>query len=135
MIQRAILFVVLCTGVARAQDEELFRKLKTLPDVAEVRDPTNIILAPKNEDLTFNPATMYNVYTWLRDHGNNIIYIYGETDLWGATAMELSGKTNAVKIVKPGGSHRTRIGNLPPEQQNIVYSALEEWLGIKIGRH
>ena len=99
-----------------------------------VRDPTNIILAPKNTDLAFNPATMYNIYTWLRDHGNNIIYIYGETDLWGATAMELSGKTNAIKIVKPGGSHRTRIGNLPPEQQHIVYSALEEWLGIRITR-
>jgi hypothetical protein len=77
---------------------------------------------------------MYSVYTWLRDHGNNIIYIYGEKDLWGATAMELSGKTNAIKIVKPGGSHRTRIRTLPPEQQNSVYSALEEWLGIRIGR-
>ncbi len=97
-----------------------------------VKDPTNVILAPKNADLTFNPSLMYNVYTWLRDHGNNIIYIYGETDLWGATAMELSGKTNAVKVVKPGGSHRTRIATLPPDQQKTVYSALEEWLGVKI---
>jgi hypothetical protein len=77
---------------------------------------------------------MYNIYTSLRDHGNNIIYLYGETDLWGATAIELSGRTNAIKIVKPGGSHRTRIGNLPPGEQNIVYSALEEWLGVKISR-
>jgi hypothetical protein len=77
---------------------------------------------------------MYNIYTWLRDHGNNIIYIYGETDLWGATAIELSGRTNAIKIVKPGGSHRTRIGNLPPGELNRVYSALEEWLGVKISR-
>ena len=99
-----------------------------------VKNPTNAILAPQNTDLTFNPALMYNVYTWLRDHGNNIVYIYGETDLWGATAMELSGKTNAVRVVKPGGSHRTRIGNLPPEQQKIVYAALEEWLGVTIGR-
>jgi hypothetical protein len=99
-----------------------------------VKDPTNIILAPKNADLSFNPATMYNIYTWLRDHGNNIIYIYGETDLWGATAIELSGRTNAIKIVKPGGSHRTRIGNLPPGELNRVYSALEEWLGVKISR-
>jgi hypothetical protein len=99
-----------------------------------VKNPTNIILAPKNTDLTFNPETMYKVYTWLRDHGNNIIYLYGETDLWGATAMELSGKTNAVKIVKAGGSHRTRIRNLPPEQQEIVYDALEQWLDVSIAR-
>ena len=102
--------------------------------LSAVQNPTNAILAPKDADLSFNPATMYNVYTWLRDHGNNIIYIYGETDLWGATAMELSGKTNAIKIVKPGGSHRTKIGDLPPEQAKTVYAALEEWLGLRIAR-
>ena len=97
-------------------------------------NPTNIILAPKNTELRFNPNTMHDVYTWLRDYGNNVVYIYGETDLWGATAMELSGKTNAIKIVKKGGSHGTRIGNLPPAQKDLVYSALEEWLGVKIER-
>jgi hypothetical protein len=102
------------------------------PYLTALKDPTNRILAPKNTELRFNPNVMYNVYTWLRDHGNNILYLYGETDLWGATAMELSGKTNAVKIVKPGGSHTTRIANLPPEQKAIVYSTLEHWLGVSI---
>jgi hypothetical protein len=99
-----------------------------------IKDPTNIILAPRNTQLQFNPNVMYNVYTFLRDHGENIIYLYGETDLWSATAMELSGKTNAIKIVKKGGSHRTRIGNVDPEQKELVYSTLEGWLGVKIDR-
>jgi hypothetical protein len=99
-----------------------------------VKDPTNMILAPKNVDLTFHPETMYRVYSWLRDHGSNIIYIYGETDLWSATAMELSGKTNAIKIVNKAGSHRSRIRDLAPDQREVVYSALEEWLGVKIQR-
>jgi hypothetical protein len=97
-----------------------------------ITDPTNRILAPRGVEVKFNPDVMYNVYTYLRDKGSNIIYIYGETDLWSATAMELSGKTNAVKIVKPGGSHRTRIGNLPPEQRKLVYQRLEEWLGVTL---
>ena len=104
------------------------------PYLTAIKNPTNIILAPKNTDLTFNPSVMYNVYGWLRDHGNNIIYIYGETDLWGATAMELSGKTNALKIVKKGGSHTTRISNLPADQKELVYSTLENWLGVTISR-
>jgi hypothetical protein len=99
-----------------------------------LKDPSNIILAPRNVELKFNPTVMYNVYSWLRDHGNNILYIYGESDLWGSTAMELSSKTNAVKIVKPGGSHTTRIANLPASQQGTVYSTLEQWLGISIPR-
>ena len=99
-----------------------------------MKDPTNKILAPKNTELRFNPNVMYNVYNWLRDHGTNILYIYGETDLWGATAIELSGKTNAVKIVKPAGSHTTRIANLPSWQKEIVYSTLEQWLGLTLAR-
>ncbi len=91
-------------------------------------NPTNIILAPQNIELKFNPATMYNVYTWLRDQGSNIIYIYGEKDLWSATAMELSGKTNAIKMVQKGGSHRVRIRDLSPDQKAGIYSALGEWL-------
>ncbi len=102
--------------------------------LTELKNPTNIILAPRNVDLKFDPSVMYNVYTWLRDYGNNILYIYGETDLWGATAMELSGKTNAVKVVKKGGSHTTRIRNLPPDQQQLVYTTLENWLGVKVDR-
>jgi hypothetical protein len=95
-----------------------------------VKDPTNIILAPKHTDLTFHPETMYRVYTWLRDHGSNIIYIYGGNDLWGATAMELSGKTNALKFVKEGGSHRTRIKDLSPGQRDLLLRTLKGWLGL-----
>jgi len=95
-----------------------------------VRNPTNIILAPQNVELKFNPMVMYNVYTWLRDHGSNIIYIYGEKDLWSATAMQLSGKTNALKLVNKGGSHRTRIRDLTQEQQAAIYEALKEWLNL-----
>ncbi len=95
-----------------------------------VTNPTNIILAPRNVELKFNPSVMYSVYTWLRDHGSNIIYIYGEKDLWSATAMELSGKTNALKLVHKGGSHGVRIRDLSPEQQKVLYSALSQWLSL-----
>ena len=104
------------------------------PYLKVLKDPTNIILAPRNTELRFNPNVMYDVYTWLRDHGNKILYIYGEDDLWNATAMVLSGKTNAVKIVKPGGSHTTRIANLPPDQKELVYATLQQWLGVGIRR-
>jgi hypothetical protein len=97
-----------------------------------VRNPTNSILAPQNVELRFNPNVMYNVYTWLRDHGSNIIYIYGEKDLWSATAMELSGKTNALKMVNKGGSHRTKIRDLTQEQRAAILNALKEWLGVTV---
>lgn len=58
-------------------------------------------------------------------------FIYGVWDPWSSTAFEVYNP-NQVKVVKPGGSHSTRIGNLPPEQQKLVKEKLEEWLGISI---
>jgi hypothetical protein len=98
-----------------------------------VTNPTNNILAPRNVELKFDPTVMNNVYTWLRDYGSNIIYIYGEKDLWSATAMELSGKTNALKMVQKDGCHRARIKDLSSEQKSAISSALMQWLNLTPG--
>ncbi|MDZ7288672.1 MAG: S28 family serine protease [candidate division KSB1 bacterium] len=99
-----------------------------------IKDPTNKIFVPKDARVEYHPETMQNLYVWLRDHGDNIIYIYGENDAWSASAVQLAGRTNAVKIVKKGGTHGTRIRNLPEEQRQLVYSTLENWLGIQLER-
>lgn len=89
---------------------------------------------PKKFDLKFDPAPMNDINEWLKDSGNNIIYIYGECDAWSSTAVEPGNGTNALKIVKPGGTHRTRISNLPDDQKEQVLDSLGNWLGIKINQ-
>ena len=100
-----------------------------------VRVPTNSILAPKNAPLTFDCTTLQTILPWLQTQGANIIYIYGGNDPWTASAVEPYGTTNALKIVKPGGSHTTRISNLPPDQRERVLSTMEQWLGIRSPVH
>lgn len=39
-------------------------------------------------------------------------------------------KNTILKIVKPEGSHLTRINNLPLKQQQQVKEKMESWLGI-----
>jgi hypothetical protein len=67
----------------------------------------------------------------MKNTGEEILFIYGEWDPWSATAFEVYSPKQ-VKVVKPGGSHSTRIGNLPPEQQKLVIDKLEKWLEICI---
>ena len=59
------------------------------------------------------------------------LYIYGGIDPWTAGAIELTGQTNALKIIHEGGDHRVKIADL--DDPEIVYSTLEQWLGISIG--
>jgi len=102
--------------------------------VKVVKAPNFNFYAPPNEPLPYNPFTMQDVHYWLQDYGNNILYIYGEIDAWSACAVELTGRTNAVKMVKKGGAHTTRIKSFEGEELAKIYSTLEKWLDVKIKR-
>jgi hypothetical protein len=58
------------------------------------------------------------------------IHVYGEKDLWSATAMELSGRTNAFTMVHTGGCHRAWIRDLSPEQKATIAAAPQQWLNL-----
>jgi predicted enzyme related to lactoylglutathione lyase len=83
---------------------------------------------PEGEDVVFEPELMQRVDFALRHKANNMIFIYGENDPWSSTAVEPAYHTNSFKIVKKGGSHRTRIGNLPEDQRKQVLDSLNSWL-------
>jgi len=61
-----------------------------------------------------------------------MIYIYGESDPWGATAAEIKKGSGSLKVVKAGGTHGTNISSLSKKQKEEVISTLEKWLDMKI---
>ena len=65
---------------------------------------------------------------YLSTGAENFIYIYGEYDTWSATAVSHTGSTNSRIFIKEGGSHRTRINNMPDEQKEEVYRTLHTFL-------
>jgi hypothetical protein len=104
-----------------------FRDLLT-----EIIEPTSKIFLPKGTDPEFNYPLMQKINTWLQKEGNNMLFIYGEVDTWSAPAVQLTGETNAIKMVKKGGSHKTRIKDFSREEKEIIYYTLENWLDIEI---
>jgi hypothetical protein len=100
----------------------------------EVKDGSNIVLVPEGAEINYNCKPIQDVNTWLQKKGNNIIYIYGGNDTWTATAVQLTGETNAIKMVKKNGSHTTRIASFEGEEKELIYSTLEKWLNLKIER-
>jgi hypothetical protein len=82
-------------------------------------------------EFEYRPESVPDVLSWLRQHGDRIIYIYGEVDPWTAGAVELTGSADALKIVQAGADHGVRIADL--DQQALVLETLERWLGREIG--
>jgi hypothetical protein len=98
----------------------------------EVKEPTSKIFIPKGSNPVFDCCILQKVNTWTQKHGNNMIFIYGGNDTWSATAIELTGETNSIKMVKKGGSHKTRIRSFDEKDQKFIINKLEEWLNYKI---
>ncbi|MCP4221164.1 MAG: hypothetical protein GY765_41425, partial [bacterium] len=90
------------------------------------------LLAPIDVTMNYDPQPMQDILNWLRNHGNNIIYIYGGHDPYTVAAVELTGTTNALKIIQPDADHGVRIQDLNEKQ--LVYDTLEEWLGVTVNR-
>jgi hypothetical protein len=89
------------------------------------------IFLPAGLKIKYNKTTAKQVKKFMKNTGEEMLFIYGEWDPWSATAFEVYNP-NQIKVVKPGGNHSTRIGNLPPEQKKLVKEKLEEWLETEV---
>jgi hypothetical protein len=102
--------------------------------LSEIKEPTSKIFLPENLRPVFDCCSMQKINSWIQKHGNNMIFIYGEIDTWSATAVELTGETNSIKMIKKNGNHRTRIRSFEGRELETIYNTLENWTGISIKR-
>ena len=90
--------------------------------------------APEGTEPVFDPEVMKDIHQWITTQGNNMIFIYGGVDPWSASAVQLTGRTNALKMVKKGGDHTTRIKDFEGEEKDLILDALQAWLDVDIER-
>ncbi len=83
---------------------------------------------PPGINVKYNPESHRKIDCFIRHNADNMIFIVGGNDPWGSTSAELSYDTNSIKIVKKGGSHKTRIINLPENQKKLVIHKIKEWM-------
>jgi hypothetical protein len=93
-----------------------------------VDNPTFTFTIPDNIAYSFNEKLSRDIQEYINQEAENYIFIYGENDTWSATAVNTTGVTNSKIYVKEGGSHRTRINNMPEKQKEEVYATLESFL-------
>lgn len=96
--------------------------------IQHVDIPVFTFTLPANLDITFDSAFSIDVASYLSQDAERFIYIYGEYDTWSATAVSTTGDTESKIFYKEGGSHRTRINNMPAEQKEEVYRTLDLYL-------
>lgn len=119
------------TELGQIEYENYYGNLLKKVDLNTTGNPNVEELAPKGITYNyFNSTTVPEIYSWLQNHGDHIIYIYGKNDPWSAGAIELTGAADALFFMEEGENHGARITRLV--NPSVVYNKLEEWLGIPI---
>lgn len=103
-------------------------------DMIRYSDGSTDVLYHGKINREYDLDKMKEVNSFIENSGENFIFIYGEYDPWSAPQVNLTGKTSSVKIIHPGGSHRTRINTLRSEDKAIIFDKLEEWLDLEVNR-
>lgn len=83
-------------------------------------------------NISYKRETALQVKEFIEHTDAKMLFIYGEWDPWTASGFEVPNKPNFLKIVKPEGSHTSRIGNLPKDQKEEVKKLLEDWLDMEV---
>jgi hypothetical protein len=97
-------------------------------DTRDTRGYIEKLFLPKELVFKYNPEMSLRTDHFIRNEAKNILMIYGEWDPWIASAAQPGKNKNMIKIVQPGGNHRTRINTLPENQKEFVVSTLKKWM-------
>lgn len=104
---------------------------KPFKGLMELTDTKGYILKlfmPLSTQFTYDPSMSLLVKKYLKNDASKILLIYGGNDPWTASAAEIRGNKKIVKVIQPGGSHRTRIGTMSETQRELVMDTLNKWL-------
>jgi hypothetical protein len=83
-------------------------------------------------EFEYRAAVIPDIVHWIRTRGDRIILIYGSVDPWTAGAVELTGQTDAVRIVQDGADHQVRIAHL--DGRDMVLERLGSWMGLDLSQ-
>jgi hypothetical protein len=89
------------------------------------------IFLPHELKFKFDVSSMKKTQKFINTTDKNILFIYGEFDPWSATAVNIPNKPNLLKVYKQGGSHGSRISNLPEPLKQQVLDQLYKWMDVK----
>ena len=85
---------------------------------------------PEGVTLKWDNSYIHKLKKFIRNKPQNMIFIYGESDPWGATGAKIKNGSSSLKLVQKNGTHGAQIRTLSTGQQEQVYTALKKWLNL-----
>lgn len=97
--------------------------------LTKVEKPDISIFLPPNVKIpAFDPEVMRDIHGFLQTKANNIIYLYGEFDMYTAGSVNPETTTNSLQIIIKGFGHKFKLSDIDKNNKNKIINTLKEWI-------
>jgi hypothetical protein len=86
---------------------------------------------PRDISMKFQPGVMRDVDAWVKHNANQMLFVYGQNDPWGAEPFHLGkGARDSYVFTAPGMNHGANVAGLVPDQKALATARILEWAGV-----
>jgi len=86
---------------------------------------------PRDISMKFQPRAMRDVDNWVKHRANQMLFVYGQNDPWGAEQFRLGkGAKDSYVFTAPGLNHGANVAALVPEQKDLATARILKWAGV-----
>lgn len=107
---------------------------KPLKDLLHIKSSEGYlrkIFLPGGKEFKFDESLSKHITKFIANTSSNMIFVYGQWDPWSSVRPNNPGKPNIKFYIAPGGSHRARISNLPPQMRDEAIAILKKCLEVE----
>ncbi|HCA87880.1 MAG TPA: aminopeptidase [Streptomyces sp.] len=86
---------------------------------------------PRDIPMTWRDNVMKDVDRWVRNRGEQMLFVYGENDPWGAEPFRLGkGSEDSYVFTAPGANHGANVAGLVGPERDKATAEILEWAGV-----
>ena len=85
---------------------------------------------PTAEPTYDGGAAMRDIDDWVKQHGNRLLFVYGQWDPWTAGKFELGQATDSLDVMQAMGTHGARITRLDDADRDAAFAKIAAWTGV-----
>ncbi|MCY0930302.1 S28 family serine protease [Streptomyces sp. H27-H1] len=91
--------------------------------------PRNFV--PRDIPMTFQPGAMRDVDTWVKNNANQMLFVYGQNDPWGAEPFHLGyGARDSYVMTAPGANHGANVAKLMEAEKTLATEKILQWAAV-----
>ncbi|WP_371615955.1 S28 family serine protease [Streptomyces sp. NBC_00454] len=91
--------------------------------------PRNFV--PRDIPMTFQPGAMKDVDGWVKHNANQMLFVYGQNDPWGAEPFHLGyGARDSYVMIAPGANHGANVAKLQDGEKALATAKILQWAGV-----